>query len=135
MRLFLDTSALVALSERRDPLRERAACFIRTASPPCRFVTSNLVFVEAATLIAARWGQDAAVRFGESFLASRMVENVHYADEALEWATLAVMRRFRDKDLSFTDASTIALVRAEGLDGVFGFDEDFARCGVPLFPR
>ena len=95
--------------------------------------TSNLTFAETATLLAARHGQDVSIRFCEDFLASRRLI-VHYADESLERAALAVLKTFRDKRLNFVDAATIALVKSEGLDGVFGFDEDFRRCGVALYP-
>ena len=99
-----------------------------------RRATSSLGFAGAVTLMAARYGQDAAIRFAEGFHGSRLWSVVHYADESMERAAVATMRRFRDKELSFTDAAVIATVKAEGLDGVFGFDEDFARCGLKLYP-
>ena len=135
MRLFVDTGALAALHVASDQRHAAALEFFGSLSPGTRLQTSNLVFAETLNLIAARVGQDGAIRVGEAFLASRLMEIVHYVDEPLERAALAVMRRFRDKPLSFVDASSIALVKSEGLDGVFGFDRDFARCGVPLFPR
>lgn len=135
MRLFVDTSALAAWAESRDPKRRRVMEFLLAPPSGCRLVTSNLVFAETMTLLSSRYGQDSAIRFGDVFLSSRMFEGVRYADEALERAALAVLRRYRDKRLSFTDASSIAIVKSEGLDGVFGFDEDFARCGIPLYPR
>lgn len=134
MRLFVDTGALAALCSARDPYHARAASFLRGLPPGAHLATNNLVFTEAVTLIAARYGQDAAVRFAEGFLASRVWSVVYYADEVLERTAVAVMRRFRDKRLSFTDACVIATVKAEGFDGVFGFDEDFRRCGVALYP-
>jgi predicted nucleic acid-binding protein len=134
MKLFVDTGAMAALSSARDPYHARALEFLRSLPPGTHLATSNLVFAETVTLMAARYGQDAAVRFADSFLASRVWAVVHYADETLERAAVATMRRFRDKKLSFTDAAVIATVKAEGLDGVFGFDEDFRRCGVALFP-
>jgi predicted nucleic acid-binding protein len=134
MKLFVDTGAMTALSSPRDPFHARAVDFLRCLPPGTRLATNNLVFVEAVTLMAARYGQDAAVRFAEGFLASRIWSAVHYADEVLERAAVATLRRFRDKKLSFTDATVIATVKAEGLDGIFGFDEDFRRCGVPLYP-
>lgn len=135
MRLFVDTGALTALNAPRDPHHDRAVEFLRSLPAGTRLTTNNLVFAETTTLMAARYGQDAAVRFAEGFLASRLWSAVHYADEALERAAVATMRRFRDKELSFTDAAVIATVKAEGLDGVFGFDEDFARCGLKLYPQ
>lgn len=134
MRLFVHTGALTALSSAGDPYHARALQFLRSLPQGSHLATSNLVFAETVTVVAARYGQDAAVRFADGFLASRIWSAVHYADEALESAAVAVLRRFRDKKLSFTDAAVIATVRAEGLDGVFGFDEDFRRCGLALYP-
>lgn len=135
MRLFVDTGALAALAHRRDRHHLQAAAFLRALGPADRLQTSNLVFAETTTLLAARHGQAAALRFAEAFLASRRFEVVHYADETLDRAAVAVLRAFRDKALSFTDAATLALVKSHGLDGVFGFDLDFPRCGVRLFPQ
>ena len=132
MRLFVDTSALAALFRRDDSRHADAAAFIRSADR-AELHTNNLVFSETMTLLAAHHGQDAALRFGTDYFASRRLV-VHYADESLERGALAVLRSYRDKRLSFTDASAIAVVRTEGLDGVFGFDEDFRRCGVALYP-
>lgn len=132
MRLFVDTSALAALYRRDDSRHEDAASFLRSANE-AELHTNNLVFSETMTLLASHHGQDAALRFGEAYFASRRLV-VHYADEGLERGALAVLRAYRDKRLSFTDASAIAVVRGEGLDGVFGFDEDFRRCGLRLYP-
>lgn len=132
MRLFVDTSALAALHRRDDSRHEDAAAFIRSVEK-AELHTSNLVFCETMTLLASHHGQDAALRFGEAYFASRRLI-VHYADESLERGALTVLRAYRDKRLSFTDASAIALVRAEGFDGVFGFDEDYRRCGIALYP-
>ncbi|MEK7234520.1 MAG: PIN domain-containing protein [Elusimicrobiota bacterium] len=132
MRLFVDTSALAALYRRDDSRHADAAAFILAAGK-AELHTNNFVFSETMTLLASHHGQDAAVRFGTDYFASRRLI-VHYADESLERGALAVMRAYRDKRLSFTDASAIAVVRTEGLDGVFGFDEDFRRCGVALYP-
>jgi predicted nucleic acid-binding protein len=130
----VDTGALAALSTPRDPHHARAVDFLRSAPAGTRFSTNNLVFAEAVTLMAARYGQDEAVRFADGFLRSRFFAAVQYMDEPLERAAVATLRRFRDKTLSFTDAAIIATVRAEGLDGVFGFDRDFERCGLTLYP-
>ena len=134
MRLFVDTGAMTALSAPGDPYHARAVDFLRSLPPGTRLATSSLVFAEAVTLMAARYGQAAAIRFAEGFHGSRLWSVVHYADESMERAAVATMRRFRDKSLSFTDAAVIATVRSEGLDGVFGFDDDFRRCGVALYP-
>lgn len=36
-----------------------------------------------------------------------------------------VLRRYRDHDLSFTDATTVALMEARGIDHVLSFDDGF----------
>lgn len=132
MKLFIDTSALVALRRKDDAQHARAKEFLLQAGA-VEFHTCNLTFSETLTLLAARHGQDAAIDFGTDFMAVQRMK-VYYADATLERAGLAVLRAFRDKRLSFVDAATIALVRAERLDGVFGFDADFERCGVRLYP-
>jgi len=36
-----------------------------------------------------------------------------------------VFRRYDDHDLSFTDASIVALCESRGIDGLLSFDTDF----------
>ena len=38
---------------------------------------------------------------------------------------VTVFERYDDQDLSFTDATTVALVERHGIDQVLSFDDDF----------
>ena len=98
MRLFVDTGAMTALSAPGDPYHARAVDFLRSLPPGTRLATSSLVFAEAVTLMAARYGQDAAIRFAEGFHGSRLWSVVHYADESMERAAQQVCELARSPE-------------------------------------
>ncbi|MBI5245380.1 MAG: type II toxin-antitoxin system VapC family toxin [Elusimicrobia bacterium] len=133
MRIFIDTSAFIALEDRSDRQHPAAREFYLSLTPADRLFTSNYILDETATRLRYTIGLDAAVRFLETMSASRLVR-ILYVGPDLDKEALGVMKKFRDKRLSFTDCSTIALARTHGLDGVFAFDDDFAGLRLRLFP-
>lgn len=133
MKLFVDTSAFLALEDEDDGRHREALEFFRSLSEGDRLQTSNYVVDETITRLRYTVGAAAAIRFAEASLASRACP-VAYVDADLERAAIEVLRRYRDKKLSFTDCTTVALVRARRLDGVFAFDEDFVKVGLKAFP-
>jgi len=48
---------------------------------------------------------------------------------------MADMERFSDQRISFTDATSFALMRRHKIDRVFGFDRKFAAAGFALWPE
>jgi predicted nucleic acid-binding protein len=38
---------------------------------------------------------------------------------------IAVFERYDDQSLSFTDATSVALIDRHGIDGILSFDDDF----------
>ncbi len=134
MRLFVDTGAFIALQDASDSHHLSAAGFLKTPPPACRFVTSNFVVDETITFLRRRAGYARAAAYADSMLQTRLFDVVT-VDPAIERAALDVFKRFKDKELSFTDCVSIALVRSLRMDGVFGFDSDFRSVGLRLFPK
>jgi predicted nucleic acid-binding protein len=133
MRIFIDTSAFIALEDRSDRQHPAAKEFYLSLTRADRLFTSNYVLDETAARLRYTIGLDAAVRFLETMLASRLVRTLTVGPDADKEA-LGVMKRFKDKRLSFTDCTTIALARTHGIEGVFAFDDDFAGQRFRLLP-
>lgn len=133
MRLFVDTSAFIALHDRSDGRHIRAKTFYDTLTAADRLFTSNYVVDETITRLRYTIGRAAAVSFGEAILTGRLYEVV-YVDADLEAEALRVLKRYKDKDLSFTDCTTVSFLAQRGLDAVFAFDEDFSRVGLRTLP-
>lgn len=133
MNLFVDTSAFIALTDKSDNQHARSKAQLESLLPQDRFHTSNYVLDETITRLRFTLGASKASTFAKAILEDPSFQ-IHYVDPAVEREALSILRKFRDKPLSFTDCTTIALVNALGLDAVFAFDEDFSKVGLRTLP-
>jgi len=91
--------------------------------------TNDYVFDETVTLTRARTGSfEAANTVASRILGEepfpRVFELLHVQPDDVH-ASLEAFRRYDDHDLSFTDASIVALCESHGIDAVLSFDTDF----------
>ena len=130
-RLFVDTSAWLALVNSADPGHQGILTVLEKFKG--RTVTSNFVFDEAVTLCRVRLGHDAARRLGEQLLGSTEIDLVHVTgdDERSAWA-LFVARP--DKLYSFTDCTSFVLMRRLKISRAAALDDDFQREGFEVVP-
>ncbi len=132
--LYVDTSAFVALADRRDRNHGAAKRFLRSAAKKRRpLVTSTDVFDEIVTLVRYRIGHAVAVDIGEKLLASSWCRVLDIGDDTRRAAWDGFVRH-RDQTFSFTDCTSFALMRSMGIDEAFTFDRtDFLAAGfIPL---
>jgi predicted nucleic acid-binding protein len=137
VRLFLDTSAFVALEDLDDANHKGAIEFrerIRKGETPYRTLyTSNYITDEAMTVLRFYCGHNVAASFRSSLEKSKSI-TVLWVTEALENAAWRMFEKRADKDYSFTDCTSFALMDAEAIRNVFAFDEDFLQEGYNLVP-
>jgi len=130
-RLFVDTSAWFAFANSGDPDHETVAGLL--AAFKGRLVTSNFVFDETVTLCLYRLGHDAAGRVGQVLRDGDRVDIVRVApeDEAGAWQ---LFQERRDKQYSFTDCTSFALMQRLDLKTAAALDDDFAGEGFEQLP-
>ncbi len=127
--IFVDTSGLYALADRRDPLRPRAEQQVRSKlSSGSRLVLTDYVLDEVCTLAKARAGSQAALellRLVEASVGFRM-----------EWigpdrfdAAKAYFRKHADHDYSFTDCSSFVVMSELRLRDALTIDHHFSEAG------
>ncbi len=128
-RVFVDTSALVALFNEDDTLYDKAVKGLEMIkSRRLRVVISDFVFSETVTTALARAGHRTAVTVGEFILSSAIVDFI-WLDEAQKRRAWDYFKRHDDKRFSFTDCTSFVLMDELKIKRYFGFDEDFKRAG------
>ena len=108
--IFVDTSFWVALRNRRDAHHDEAIELLEQhAAVP--LVTTNHVRGETWTFLRRRSGHGAAVDVLDAVQNSPRLEVV-FADGGVEDEALRWLRRHDEREYSFVDATSFALMRA-----------------------
>jgi predicted nucleic acid-binding protein len=95
--------------------------------------TSNYVFAETYTALLVRIGHNEAVNWGKHFLAGEAIELIR-ADQDIEQQAWSILETHTDKDWSYVDATSFALIERERLTAAFAFDRHFAQRGLNVLP-
>jgi predicted nucleic acid-binding protein len=125
--IFVDTSFWVALTNRRDDHHQASRALLVTHENE-RLLTSNDVRGETWTFLRRRAGHKSAVGFLDALAASPRVELVRISVSA-EADASAWLRSRADREFSWVDATSFALMRALKITDAFAFDGDFAAAG------
>ena len=97
-------------------------------------VTTNHVIGETWTLLRRRSGQSAAVGFLDRLAALPDIQVVH-VDEATEREAWRWLRARGEREYSFVDATSFAVMRRRRIREALAFDGDFNAAGfVELRP-
>lgn len=131
--LFVDTGAFYARYVIRDQHHETAGKLwqrVRKEAIPC--ATTNFVLSELITLLAYRFGSEAALTAAREIYNSQAIGLIHITLEeelkGLEW-----IERFSDQKISMTDAASFAVMEAKRLATAFTFDHQFEIAGFQRF--
>lgn len=130
-RLFVDTGAWYAVVDKKDPDHKEVAAFIKNNKIPP--LTTNFVFDETITLIRSRLGWSVAKEFGEKLKSSAFVSIVAVKDEDEERAW-EIFLKYKDKDFSYTDCTSFAIMERLKIDTAFSFDNHFRVIGFKVLP-
>ena len=132
-RLFVDTTALAALYDRSDRNHAPALrCWKRFRKEAVELWISDYILDETLTLIRMRVGHGEAVRLGESLMTSGI--NLLEVTPEVREAAWDIFVRYEDKDFSFTDCTSFALMREISVSRAFTFDRHFRQFGLDTVP-
>lgn len=121
---FVDTGAWAALFAPQDPLHDVAADWMLANED--LLVTTDYVVDEVLTLLKARFGIPVALDAGQALWSETLATLVYldHRDIAEAWR---IFQRYTDKDWSFTDCSSYAVMRRLGIPAAFTFDRHFSQ--------
>ena len=124
---FADTSFWFGLQERHaeTPRHEQARALVERELV---VVTMNHVVGETWTLLRRRSGHSAAVGFIDRLKALPDAEIVH-VDEATETEAWRWLRARAEREYSFVDATSFAVMRRRRIREALAFDGDFNAAG------
>jgi predicted nucleic acid-binding protein len=128
---FVDTSALIALLDARDPRHPAVLASFRSATDD-RLVTHGYVVAEAIAVARRRFGLDAAIALIDQALPAldTLPVTIEQHDEAL--------RRHRaslPSGTSFVDQVSFVLIGSLGIGRALALDADFAALGIEVLPH
>ena len=132
--IFVDTWGWLAFGHRRDAhhaaIKDLMAACVSNRAP---IHTSNYVLDELITLLFRRETYEESVRFLEVLFADakRGALQIQRVTAARFQAALDLRKRFRDKpDISFTDLTSMAIIRELEIKAVLTEDKHFRQVGM-----
>jgi len=130
-RVFFDTGAYAALIDTSDENHIIASVIYRQiANGRLRPFTTNAVLIESHAFLLAALGIRAAGQFLRDIDSSNtVVVRCRAADEA---RAKEIIFQYDDKDFSFTDALSFAVMERLGISIAFAFDRHFSQYGVSV---
>lgn len=125
--VFVDTGAFLARYLANDAHHPRAvAIWKRMRGEP--LVTSNHVLDETLTLLARRAGNRFAGDRADNIYAAEVLEIV-YSTKEDESEAVRLLRKYADRQVSFTDCVSFVLMRSRKISTAFTFDQHFQQAG------
>jgi uncharacterized protein len=125
--IFVDTSFWVAIRNNRDSHHAEADELGKRLAAE-QLLTTNHVRGETWTYLRRRAGHRSAVDFLDALSRSTRLRIVRveesHEDEAIRW-----LRRHDDREYSFVDAASFAVMRALRIREVLAFDGSFSAAG------
>jgi uncharacterized protein len=127
MAVFVDTGIFVALNNSIDNHHSRSRELFKQALKGDfgRIFTSDYVIDEAITAAVVRTKRlDLAVDIGTYIIESPRISKLWVGQDSFKDAWKK-FRLFKDRGLSFTDCTSIALIKMRGIKQIMSFDCDF----------
>tara|TARA_Y100000310_G_scaffold329325_1_gene398946 strand:- start:8147 stop:8557 length:411 start_codon:yes stop_codon:yes gene_type:complete len=130
--LLADSDFFIALYKRDDTNHKRALQLLeKIGEGSMGLALSVLAYSEVATVLSQRVGQTVARNFMKDTKAAG-VRIIQTTDQLFE-RTKEIFQTQRSKNISFTDASNITLMRMSDFDSLVNFDSDYLKNDIKLF--
>ena len=126
---FADTGALYAVLVSSDENHAQARSWLTANRGAERLVTTDYVLDELLTLLRLRGEFERSTAAAGAFFAGSLAE-IHWVDRADVGRAAEVFDGFKDKQWSFTDCVSYAVIKRFEIKRAFAFDEHFRQFGT-----
>lgn len=129
--IFIDTSAYYALYKIDDKHHQIALKIARNIlSSTSKHITTNIIITECLTLISMRVSKEKSLQLGKMILES--TTQIVFIDQYYHQKAFGIFQTIKDKNISFADCTSFAVMRYLGIKKAFSFDNDFKKYGFEL---
>ncbi|MCL6447348.1 MAG: PIN domain-containing protein [Armatimonadetes bacterium] len=137
MKVFIDTGVWFGYLVRGDQHHPEAAkVILNLEEQGALLVTSELVLSETYTLLMRKLGVRAALKFLN--IIETQVEAKFTEITWVNWAIIKdaglILDKFSDHQITFTDATSAAILKNTGIPAMATFDRHFRLLGIPCIP-
>ena len=124
MKIFLDSSFIIALVNEKDSLHKKALEYLELIEANECYI-SNLIINEVITVIGNKLGLKTTISTYELL---NMVFNVVNEYDLIDFNSnvMLIYEKYNTK-LSFTDSSILYIMKMEGISNLLTFDKEFKR--------
>jgi uncharacterized protein len=128
--IFIDTSFIIAYFNKRDKYHKQARNIIQKSlekSPNLLFTLSDYVFDELMTLLKIKNINSTIIsKIGEQIIKSSLWRIIQLDEEVFN-RTWQMFNKYHDKEWSFTDTSSFALMETLNITYYLSYDHHFAQ--------
>ena len=129
--IFADTSALFSLYNQADNHHSKATIIAKHLKENGEEqITSNIIIGEVLTLLSMRVGRQTAIDFGKRLEDSRI--SIIFIEKEIHNNAWLIFQKIKDKDVSFADCTSFAVMEHLTIRKAFSFDQDFTKQGFEL---
>jgi uncharacterized protein len=125
MRIFLDTSGLIALSDEKDRNHNRAkTCLKERVQGGARFVIGKNILAEYIDGVAKRVSKEKAIEELEKIMNSKLLVIESFSEADWDKAIL-YFTKYNDHRIDLTDCLSFVIMERLDIKTAFTFDADF----------
>jgi predicted nucleic acid-binding protein len=133
MRIFLDTSFLISLSDEKDTNHNSAKISLRElVGNGARFVLARNILNEYLDGVTKRISKEKAIEELDNILNSKLLVIEPVTEKDWDKAII-YFRKYKDQQIDLTDCLSFAIMERLEMKNVLTFDNDFKIHGFELY--
>lgn len=130
--IFIDTSALIALMNKKDQFHARAIDILVTIKKGgSNLISTSHVFAETVTRIERKVSAKQAILAGNMIRNNERIKIIVPQKDIIDNAW-KIFQKYQDQEFSFVDCISFALMKELSLTKAFAFDKHFKIIGFEI---